>query len=530
MWPWSWRTLNGADVSKLQATHSHPVGSDDRHGGPSGQPLRRPPAWLLVALGVYVAAAFILLPLAANPGPEAPALTPVFATTVFVTELVTSYLLFVQFQAMRTWPTLLLAAAYLYAALMAGLHLLAFPGALLPGRTVIGTLDSAPWAFVLWMGGYAMLTLAAVLAGIIVPDHRIAAAKVGGARRATAAAVVVVVLCCGFALTVWVDRMPPLMEGGSWTPVNRWITYAAVAMVAASIALILLFLARLEPIFLWLSLAMTAVLFANILGLAGGGRYTIGWSVGRMSWMVSASVLFLFFMGEFARQQRSLARARDVLEQRVLERTADLSSMVRQRDLLLREVHHRVKNNLQMTDSLIDMEARRIDDGRAREALAALRNRVHSLGLVHQQLMMSEDLETFSIAPFLQELSANLAASLAAAERGIVVSVHADPVWVDLDFAIPAGLIATELVINAMKHARARTLTVEFRRIGEAEARLSVSDDDPDAAHGHHGGTPGTGSRIIAGLVRQLRGRMEVSRVGGTRVEIVVPLPARVTS
>jgi two-component sensor histidine kinase len=101
---------------------------------------------------------------------------------------------------------------------------------------------------------------------------------------------------------------------------------------------------------------------------------------------------------------------------------------------------------------------------------------------------------------------------------------------VDLDFAIPAGLITTELVINAMKHAQARTLKVEFRRIGDGEARLSVSDDDPDAMDARHGGKPGVGSRIVAGLVRQLNGRMEVSHLQGTRVEIVVPLPARVTS
>lgn len=517
-------------MPKLQAAPPCPEGRDAQDRERTAMPLRQVPAWLFAALGLYVAAAFVLLPFASNPGPEAPSLTPVFATAVLVTELATSYLLFVQFRATRTWSLLLLASAYLYAALMAALHLLTFPGALLPGRAVIGTSESTAWAFILWMSGYALLTFAAVVTEIVAADRRVATIAIGRARRVATAAVLVLVLGCILASTLWVDRMPPLMQGASWTGVNESINYAALAMIAGSIVLILLFAARLSRVFLWLSLAMTALLFANVVSLAGGGRYTIGWSVGRISWMVSASVLFLFFMGQFARQQRSLAQARDVLEQRVRERTADLSSTVRQRDLLLREVHHRVKNNLQMTDSLIDMEARRIDDTRAKEALSSLRNRVYSLGLVHQQLMASEDLETFSIAPFLQELSANLADSCAAAERGITVSVTADPVWVDLDFAIPAGLITTELVINAMKHAQARTLKVEFRRIGEGEARLSVSDDDPDAMDARHGGKPGVGSRIVAGLVRQLNGRMEVSHLQGTRVEIVVPLPARVTS
>lgn len=512
-------------MPKIEAA---PLGLDDglaRDGHAAQRPPPQAISWAVTALGLYVAAALAVLPFAHDPGPVVPALTPVFAATVLVTESATSYLLFVRFGATRNWSLLLLASAYLYAALMAGLHLLTFPGAVFPDRVVIGASQSTAWAFVLWMSGYAVLTFAAVVTEVVSPDRRIARANVDRARNMAMAAVVAFALCCALAATIWVDRMPPLMQGASWTMLNVTMTYAAMAMIAGGIALILLSAGRRSPIFLWLSLAMTALLFANVVSLAGGGRYTVGWSLGRLSWMFSAGVLFLFFMGEFARQQRSLALARDVLEQRVRERTADLSSTVRQRNLLLREVHHRVKNNLQMTDALIDMEARRIGDPQAKEALSALRNRVHSLGLVHQQLMASEDLETFSIAPFLQELSANLANSFAAAERGIAVSVVAEPVPVDLDFAIPAGLITTELVTNAMKHARPRTVTVEFRRVNEGTASLLVSDDDPDAAEDRHDGRPVAGSRIVTGLVRQLGGRMEVSRVNGTRAEIILPLP-----
>ncbi len=480
---------------------------------------------MFVALGFYVALALVVLPFAHNQGPTLPGLTPLFAATVLVTELATSYLLFVQFRAIRTWSLLLLACAYLFAAMMAALHLLTFPGAVLPDRVLIGGTGSTAWAFVLWMSGYAALTFAAVVTEFVSLDRRVAPANINRVSQVALTGILILVLCCVLVLTIWVDRLPPLMQGSSWTMMNVSIVYAAMAMIVGSIALILLFANRHSRVFLWLSLAMTALLFANILSIIGGGRYTVGWSLGRVSWMFSASVLFLFFMGEFARQQRSLAEARDVLEQRVRERTADLSSTARQRDLLLREVHHRVKNNLQMADSLIDIEARHIDDTRAKEALSALRNRMYSLGLVHQQLMESDDLETFSIRPFLQELSVNLANSFAATERGTVISVEAEPVWVDLDFAIPAGLITTELVTNAMKHARASAVTVEFRRLGQGTAFLCVSDDDPDTADGHRGIKSGTGSRIVAGLVRQLGGRMEVFQLNGTRVEIVVPLP-----
>src|SRR5207244_3894795 len=131
------------------------------------------------------------------------------------------------------------------------------------------------------------------------------------------------------------------------------IIYLTLAMLGFAVAVILLIVREQSGLYLWLSLALTSMAFANILSQTGGARYTIGWSFGRLSWIVSACVLFLYFLGQLARHQNLLAKARDVLEQRVEERTADLKKMISHRDLLLREVHHRVKNNLQIVDSLI---------------------------------------------------------------------------------------------------------------------------------------------------------------------------------
>jgi two-component sensor histidine kinase len=103
-------------------------------------------------------------------------------------------------------------------------------------------------------------------------------------------------------------------------------------------------------------------------------------------------------------RQRNAARAS--LELALNERTGALV----QRDMLLREVHHRVKNNLQMVDGLLMMQARQLSDSDAKEGLATLRGDVQALGLVHEQLLMSADLETFDVAPFLHELSANVVA------------------------------------------------------------------------------------------------------------------------
>ncbi len=221
------------------------------------------------------------------------------------------------------------------------------------------------------------------------------------------------------------------------------------------------------------------------------------------------------------RAQIALAEAKQELEATVAQRTAALA----ERDLLLREVYHRVKNNLQIIDSMMLMQARRLGDRDAKAALENLRRRVYALSLVHQQLMGSDDLETFDIAPFLRELSAHLVEG--AGRGGIELSVTAAPLKVGLDVAIPLGLLVTELVMNSMKHAFAGgpgRIEVALEPGERGGLVLRVADDgcgyDPAAPR------PGAsvGTSIIEGLVRQLNGVLTVTAGRGTTS--VVRLPA----
>jgi PAS domain S-box-containing protein len=220
--------------------------------------------------------------------------------------------------------------------------------------------------------------------------------------------------------------------------------------------------------------------------------------------------------------QVALRQAKQDLEIVVEERTAALA----QRDLLLREVYHRVKNNLQIVDSLLLMQARRLADPDAKAALENLRGRVYALGLVHHQLMGSKDLETFDIAPFLEELSRHLLEGAGGAEVGL--SVRAAPLKVGLDFAIPLGLLVTELVTNSMKHAfdggpGAIDVTLEDAEAGEVV--LQVSDNGCGYDPAAFSATPSLGASIVSGLVRQLRGVMTISNEGGTRSMVRLPAP-----
>jgi PAS domain S-box-containing protein len=224
--------------------------------------------------------------------------------------------------------------------------------------------------------------------------------------------------------------------------------------------------------------------------------------------------------------QDALRAAKLDLERLVDEKTAAL----KQRDLLLREVYHRVNNNLQVIDSLLMMQAREFKESpRAGEALLELRGRVHALGLVHHQLMRSADLETFDVEPFLRELSNNLLDGRDVS--GVTISVEASPIAVGLDFAIPLGMLVTELVTNSLKHAfpaGAGSISVALGVEADGAVVLKVCDDgEATPRDGAPHDAPGLGASIVRGLVAQISGTMWERRENGMTTEIRTRMPVR---
>jgi len=219
----------------------------------------------------------------------------------------------------------------------------------------------------------------------------------------------------------------------------------------------------------------------------------------------------------------AVAKAKQDLERL----SAEQADTIAQRDLLLREVYHRVKNNLQIIDSLLVMQRRRLSDPEAKTALAGLRSRVFALGLVHHQLMGSQDLKTFDAAPFLEELSGNILQGTAT--KDVRLCVNAMPLRVGLDFAIPLGLIVTELVTNSLKHAFPSgkgAIEVLLKRGDDDRVVLIVSDDGTAAQNGVPDAAPASlGVTIVDGLVRQLGGTLTVRRASGFHTEINLPGP-----
>lgn len=280
-----------------------------------------------------------------------------------------------------------------------------------------------------------------------------------------------------------------------------------------------------------------AVAASRTLESAMAGWRTRAWQTGIGVVVLAGLALLLGHQGlRGVRRQRAMAQAmldsRDALEERVRERTAelaasnaDLSAAVAQKNLLLREVYHRVKNNLQQVDALIAMQKRRAP-AEAHGPLEDTRRRISALGLVHQQLLESVDHATFNLDGFIGDLCRSIGFAMDARRRGIVLRVEADPFPIDLDLAIPLGLLANELISNAFKHAfpdgRTGTIVVEARATAKG-LRLEVRDDgvgyDPAVT-----GAPSVGRQIIGALTAQLRGRMSVESGVGTIIRLDVPL------
>jgi PAS domain S-box-containing protein len=210
--------------------------------------------------------------------------------------------------------------------------------------------------------------------------------------------------------------------------------------------------------------------------------------------------------------------ARDMSERKQAEE--QLRGSLREKDALLREIHHRVKNNLQVINSLLAIQAARARDPAMGELLAESQNRVRTMALVHENLYRAGNLASIPLAAHVEGLCADLFSSFGAAGR-IGLQTRVDDVALDLDRAIPCGLIINELVSNALKHAfpgaRTGRVVVEFHAQRGQRFRLLVADDGVGLPPGLDPLTAGSmGLQLVRDLAEQLGGRLAVDRGGGT--------------
>jgi PAS domain S-box-containing protein len=246
-----------------------------------------------------------------------------------------------------------------------------------------------------------------------------------------------------------------------------------------------------------------------------------------------AGDLLYFFSSQFdvsAKKQAEmeLTRAKTALEEEVSRRTRDLQAALDQKIALLHEVDHRVKNNLQVISSLLNIQVSAETSLEARKGLTESQHRIQSMALVHQLLYQSKDLAQIDADEYLTKLTTRLVEGYNIAPERIRVYVFSSPLQLDIDRAIPCGLIVNELVTNALTHAfpdeRRGQIWVALEQHG-SDVSLTVSDDGvglPDTVDIDHALT--FGLRITATLAKQLDGTIRVDRGHGTAVHVDFPL------
>lgn len=226
---------------------------------------------------------------------------------------------------------------------------------------------------------------------------------------------------------------------------------------------------------------------------------------------------------------RNLARTLGTLGETISARDRALLDSLEEKDALMREIHHRVKNNLQIISSLLSMQQRAVVDPAARTALGDTRQRITALALIYRTLYQSEDIRDADSQTFLHDLVGQMVASESIRGPLVTSEVDADQIVIDPDRLAPMALWLVEAVSNAQKHAfagRGGHLSVRFRVLGDTSV-LEVQDDGPGLKDTEFSGV---GRTLMDAFARQLRGHAEVAEVpeGGSIARLTFATPSPV--
>ncbi|ABS56014.1 signal transduction histidine kinase [Methanoregula boonei 6A8] len=224
------------------------------------------------------------------------------------------------------------------------------------------------------------------------------------------------------------------------------------------------------------------------------------------------------------------ASARDVTERKKMTDLVEAS--LAEKETLLREIHHRVKNNLQIISSLLNLQIRKIDDPKTIEVLKDCQSRVLSMALVHEHLYKGKDFSRIDLKNYIHSLGMQLSQSYGNANEIVRFDLNLPDIYVDINTAIPLGLIINELITNSLKYA--------FK--GRKDGKLSITATENDRAltlivADNGVGMPegitlenqtSLGLRLVKTLTGQIHGTVVIDRTGGTKFVFVIPKPAEI--
>lgn len=236
--------------------------------------------------------------------------------------------------------------------------------------------------------------------------------------------------------------------------------------------------------------------------------------------------------GATGRIDRIVGIAQDITpqkeaEERLRASEEQIRSSLSEKEVLLKEIHHRVKNNLQVISSLLNLQATQIEDPETAQVFQDSQSRVRAMALVHERLYRSEDLARIDFAGYVRDMTGHLLRSWRGEARGIRLLVDVSGVSLDVDAAIPCALIINELVSNAFKYAFPDGRTGEIRIAltrNDGSVTVVVRDDGVGLPEGTSLEKSGSlGLQLVQSLTDQLGGQVQCSSQGGTRFEVRFP-------
>ena len=220
---------------------------------------------------------------------------------------------------------------------------------------------------------------------------------------------------------------------------------------------------------------------------------------------------------------RLVVTEQDITEQKVAEEK--IRSSLKEKEMLLAEIHHRVKNNLQVISSLLRLQSRFIEDDASIEIFKETQNRVRSIAILHEKLYQSEDLAKIKIDEYVKLLAEDLLYFYELENSKVEMNINVEEVYLNIETAIPCGLMIDELVSNSLKYAfkpgENGIIAIELHSNEDGRFTLKVSDDGvgiPETVDPENSET--FGMQLIKYLSNQLKAEMELDRTDGTKFKL----------
>jgi two-component sensor histidine kinase len=240
--------------------------------------------------------------------------------------------------------------------------------------------------------------------------------------------------------------------------------------------------------------------------------------------VIAALALALLLALAFYRNYRNTKKANRIIaqqQQETEEKKRIIEISLTEKETLLKEIHHRVKNNLQIISSLLNLQANRTDDENLKRIMNEAKNRISSMALIHQKIYQSGNLSSVDFQAYIEQMAQSIDANFNNEKKNITQHINTHGISLDIDTSIPLGLIINELLTNSYKYAFAGrssgTIRIILKEKNAGELELHVSDDGKGLPAGFDPATLNSlGVKLVKGLASQVKGTVRFESNQGT--------------